>query len=157
MQVTIDRAFATTTHDEIAKFENRRGVRLPDGYKRFLLMYNGGRPKPDAFDVPDWPHENSGLQRFFGIHPGRDYDLEHEWEDYSDRVPGDLMPIACDSFGNVICLGIEGKRLGKIYFWDHEDELDEDGDFVKDYRNVYLLANSLDEFLDKLYEYEDES
>jgi hypothetical protein len=155
MQVRIDRAFATTSHEEIAQFENRRGVILPDEYKRFLLMYNGGRPKPNAFDVPEWPHENSGLQRFFGIHPGKDYDLEHEWEGYADRVPGELMPIACDSFGNLICLGIKGGRRGKIYFWDHEDELDENGRSRQDYGNVYLVANSLGEFLDKLKELED--
>jgi len=37
-----------------------------------------------------------------------------------------------------------------VYFWDHEDELDENGEFVQDYRNLYLIADSLQEFLDGL-------
>ena len=48
------------------------------------------------------------------------------------------------------------RRRGKIYFWDHEDELDENGCSRQDYGNVYLVANSLDEFLNNLYESEDE-
>ncbi len=52
----------------------------------------------------------------------------------------------------MICLGIKGKRRGKVYFWDHEDEFDDNGEGRQDYGNVYLLANSLDEFLNKLHE-----
>lgn len=32
------------------------------------------------------------------------------------------MPIATDSFGNKLCIGVKGKHYGKIYFWDHENE-----------------------------------
>jgi hypothetical protein len=76
-------------------------------------------------------------------------------EVYDERVPADLIPIADDAFGNNICIGWKGEREGKIYFWDHEDELDENGDFVQDYRNVFLVANNLQEFLDNLITHEE--
>ncbi|MBK9260029.1 MAG: SMI1/KNR4 family protein [Polyangiaceae bacterium] len=147
--------FGTITIDAITQFESRRNLSLPDEYKRFLLTSNGGRPVPDAFDVPGWAHENSGMQAFFGVQTGNSYDLERELDVYDDRIPRDLLPIGCDSFGNIICLGIEGKRRGKIYFWDHEDELDENGLHRQDYSNVFLVANSFGEFLDKLTTFDD--
>jgi hypothetical protein len=92
------------------------------------------------------------MQVFFGIDPSDSDDLDRVCEVYTDRVPPDLLPIASDSFGNVICVGIRGKRRRRIYFWDHEDEFDDNGQGRQDYGNVYLLADSFDEFLGKLRE-----
>lgn len=153
MSVKLERAFPPTSKEEIARFEARHGILLPIEYKRFLLQFNGGAPEPDSFDVPGWAHKATGMQRFLGISPGDIDDLDRVRNVYSERVPSDLLPIATDSFGNVIAIGIKAKRRGKIYFWDHEDELDENGLHRQDYSNVFLLANSLDEFLNKLYEY----
>ncbi|MBK9262343.1 MAG: SMI1/KNR4 family protein [Polyangiaceae bacterium] len=151
----VDNPFGATSKDEIEQFEKRRGIALPQEYKRFLLKSNGGRPVPDTFDVPGWAHDGSVIHHFHGIHWGEYYKLDEECEAYQDRIPADLLPIAADVFGNAICLGWKGKRRGKIYFWDHEDELDENGLSRQDYSNVFLVANSLEEFLGKLKEPED--
>ena len=155
MQIKVENQFGAVTEAGLAQFEARHQIALPEEYKQFLLQSNGGRPVPDVFGVPGWAHHSSSIHGFLGIHTGPDWQLERACRVYAERVPCDLMPIACDDFGNIVCLGIRGIRRGKIYFWDHENELDENGDFVQDYRNVFLVANSLQEFLDSLMTYEE--
>ena len=147
--------YGPTSREAIAKFEAKWKVMLPEDYKAFLLCSNGGVPIPNEIRVPTWEHQGTVVDFFYGIHDGPRFRLERAVDVYADRIPGDLIPIAADTFGNVLCIGWKGRRQGKIYFWDHEDELDENGLFVQDYRNVFLVANSLQEFLDNLEELED--
>ncbi|MBK9260298.1 MAG: SMI1/KNR4 family protein [Polyangiaceae bacterium] len=148
----IEESYGMISDANIAALESRLGLVLPDGYRRFLLRNNGGAPVPDAFDVPGWHHVNSRVARFYGIHAGPHSNLEKDCAFFAERLPPAIIPIADDQGGNIICLGIEGKRRGKIYFWDHEDEFDEHGEGRQDYGNVYFLANSIDEFLRQLRE-----
>jgi hypothetical protein len=41
---------------------------------------------------------------------------------YADYLPGDLLPIASDPFGNMIALAVSGSNLGRVYFCNHEGE-----------------------------------
>lgn len=61
-----------------------------------------------------------------------------------------FLAIADDPFGNQICIGIKKKYLGRIYFWDHEEE----SRFFK-FKGTTLLAHTFDDFLESLYEYVD--
>jgi hypothetical protein len=156
MQIDKANPFGATSPEAIAEFETRRGVLLPAEYKAFLLTSNGGMPTPDVCEVPGWHGRGSEVGSFYGIHEGpKTKRLDWACEVHEERIPGDLIPIAYDANGNEICLGWRGERKGKIYFWDHEDEIDENGCFRQDYRNVFLVANSLQEFLDNLREGED--
>ena len=155
MRIKVKNPYGETSREEIQQFEARWKVKLPEDYKLFLLESNGGAPTPRTFHVPRWELEGSALDFFHGFHDEPYSRLERAFEVYTDRIPADLLPIGRDAFGNIVCIGWKGKRKGKIYFWDHEDELDENGLFVQDYRNVYLVANSLQEFLDKLEELEE--
>jgi hypothetical protein len=156
MQIEEPNPHGATSREEIAQFEARRGVLLPPDYKQFLLNSNGGYPTPNVFEVPEWHGHGNSVMSFYGIHDGPKVKrLDWACEVYDERIPADLIPIAYDANGNAICIGWKGEREGKIYFWDHEDELDEDGLFVQDYRNVYLVANSLQEFLDSLMTHEE--
>jgi hypothetical protein len=156
MQIDKVNPYGATSPEAIAQFEARRGVLLPAEYKAFLLKSNGGMPIPDVLEVPGWHGQGSELGSFYGIHDGpKTKRLDWACEVHEERIPADLIPIAYDANGNEICIGWKGKREGKIYFWDHEDELDENGLFVQDYRNVFLVANSLQEFLDSLMTHEE--
>ncbi|MBK9266108.1 MAG: SMI1/KNR4 family protein [Polyangiaceae bacterium] len=156
MRMKIENPHGATSRKAIAQFETRRGVLLPAEYKAFLLKSNGGWPTPNVFEVPEWHGHGNAVMSFYGIHDGEKVDrLEWACEVYDERIPADLIPIADDANGNAICIGWKGEREGKIYFWDHEDEIDENGCFRQDYRNVYLMANSLQEFLDNLMTHED--
>jgi hypothetical protein len=156
MRIDKPNPYGPTSREAIATFEVKWKVRLPDDYKLFLLSSNGGVPIPNQIMVPTWEHCGAVVDFFYGIHDGPRFRLERAFDVYADRIPGDLIPIAADTFGNVVCIGWKGKRRGKIYFWDHEDELDENGLSRQDYTNVFLVANSLDEFLNKLHEHTEE-
>jgi hypothetical protein len=156
MQIEEPNPYGAISPEEIAEFEARRGILLPAEYKVFLLKSNGGWPTPNVFEVPGWHGQASELGSFYGIHDGpKTKRLDWACEVHDERIPADLISIAYDAGGNEICIGWKGEREGKIYFWDHEDELDENGDFVQDYRNVFLVANSLQEFLDSLMTHEE--
>lgn len=39
---------------------------------------------------------------------------------------------------------------GKIFFWDHEDEREIMGEHQNDFENMYLIANSFEDFIGSL-------
>ena len=134
------------TEDRLRSAERQLGLELPDSYRRFLLAANGGRPKPSRFALPDGRRDS--VDWFLGIHDGEGDNLVGYASTYRDRVPSDLLPIAHDPGGNLVCLGVAGTRLGQVFFWDHEREAEEGEPAT--YENVVLLAPDLDTFLDAL-------
>lgn len=133
--------------------------KLPRDYKNFLLQYNGGKPVPDCFKFFD-SNNGSVVNFFFRINAEKEYryaDLLSAIRELRGRVPRDFIPIASDVFGNIICIAISGKLFGKVYFWDHEFETDDNEEPTM--RNMTLIANNFDEFINGLYEYvpEDDS
>lgn len=103
----------TDIEREVLDIEKKYNISLPEQYKGFLLKYNGGYTPKTGFRVA---RESSDLRGFYGVGNAKmcyeDWDLE-EW------IEKKLFPIACDSFGNYILIGLEEKD-GKIYFADHE-------------------------------------
>jgi hypothetical protein len=60
------------------------------------------------------------------------------------NFPGEVISIGDDPGGNQICIGISGKYIRNIYFWDHETECTAMSDLV-------LLSDSFDKFFNNLY------
>jgi len=132
---------------DIETFEAKNGLRLPESYKQFLLLTNGGQPKTkNALDIPSWPHKSTVINYFFGIDTGDTYDLVDNMRAYEGRAPKHCFPIADDVPGNMLCIELTGPGEGNVYFWDHENESDHPS-----YANMYLVANDVFELLDKLY------
>jgi hypothetical protein len=132
--------------EQIEIFENENNIKLTERYVNFLLKWNGGKVIPNLFMISN-EQGPSVLNVFYGI--GDMYDnLTDFIEIMDERLPVGFIPIGDDPSGNVICLGTKEPYYDKIYFWDHEQE-PEDPD---DMSNMYFLANSIDEFLDNLYE-----
>jgi len=129
---------------QIEQFERRNGITLPEAYKAFLLRTNGGEPSSPHLIVPGWHGRSTGLSRFFGLGEGGNYDLEKSLSGAEDYVPSGFVPIAEDSGGNMLCLGISGHHAGKVFFWDHEVEQGDDP------RNLHEVAGSIEELLEKL-------
>ena len=119
---------------------------LTKSYREFLLKYNGGEIEPNTFKLSEG--ENS-LSSFFQINSKEtDEDLVCNYKLYIDRTPLGYIPIADDHFGNLILLCLKGKNREKVYFWDHEFEVD-DGE-NPNYENMTLIANNFQEFLENL-------
>ncbi len=73
------------------------------------------------------------------------YDLVSSYETWINDSPVNLLPIACDSGGSEFCLSIYGDDAGKVYYWDWYRE---PHPVQTHYPWIYLVADSLEQFLD---------
>jgi hypothetical protein len=95
------------------------GVTFPEPYRAFLLAHNGGQPVPNTFRADGGGASLEVVGWFFAVH-GREDGLASLARTYRPHLHGDLLPIASDPFGNLICLGVKGSNEGRVYFWLHE-------------------------------------
>lgn len=139
------------TSEDISEFEDRMGIKLPNKYKQLVLKQNGGKPEPNYFEIPEFPGKDSILDFLYGINVTQSYgNLEKKIETFKDRIPSPFIPIGRDPGGNLICVGTKAPYKDKIYYWDHEDELDRKGISKMDMSNMYWIADDIYEFLEKL-------
>jgi hypothetical protein len=144
-------ALKTATLD---RFEELLEVRLPEDYRNFLLRNNGGRPRVNGFRIVNGQRASDEvLDYFLGIAQGEEDDIVAFLQRYSDRLPPDLLPIAYDAFGNLICLGLSEPVAGQVLFWDHELEPELEDDELS---NVTVIAGNFDLFLNSFFEDEDD-
>ena len=134
----------------LSLFEKNINIKLPHQYRAFLLEYNGGYPEPDGFK---FAQDESFIDQFLSIGNGEHSNLESYIKTYKGRLPSDLLPIAHDPGGNLICIGIKNDVAGKVFYWDHEFESDEE---APDYSNVHIIAHDFNHFIDNLFEIVDE-
>ena len=123
----------TDITDKINEFESKYNITLPERYRVFMLKYNGGRTPKTKFKKG---RSSSDVRAFYGFG-----DVMYSFEeivDLDEWVKKDILPIACDSFGNKISIGLNGDSVNKIYFCDHE----------KGFKKA-LIANDLQDFTDK--------
>ena len=62
---------------------------------------------------------------------------------FGERIPKDLLPIATTEGVDKICLWVEGKQTGAIFYWDGHARAGE--------RNLYLLADDFFSFISSLH------
>ena len=138
----------------LTALERKLGIELPEEYRRFLLLHNGGKPAPAGFHYEDetGQYTDSQVDRFLSVHEGKLANFADDFITYKvdeKRMPDRLVPIATDPGGNVVCISVAGRDRGAIYFWDHEHEMDaadeEEGEPGES--NVHLIADSFGEFL----------
>jgi len=131
------------TNDDLADLERTLRAALPSQYRGFLLRNNGGIPSPDTVDVDGVPGSPTDVQVFFGIgRPVESSDLSWNRQTFSDRLPDRMLPIACDSGGNLFCLSLSGEDAGSVIYVDLEQRQPA----------FYLAAEGFDAFLGKLSE-----
>ena len=153
-----------TVHNEaelLREYEALTGHTLPVTYRHFLLKFKTSmffdnmivyRP----LESSPWDSDGTqGLDEFYGLTLGANQDsglstLPKKYSTYLDRVPYSVVPIAEAPGGNQICLGVESPVEGKIFFWDHEDEREIMGEHKNDFENMYLIANTFEDFIGSL-------
>lgn len=143
------------TEYQLLDFERVLGLTLPPEYRNHLLQHNGGQCRPNVFSFVENGNETtSRVDWFLALYDG-DYDnLKNYAEIYKmdeKRMPDSLLPIAHDDGGNMVCIACHGVDFGKIYFWDHENEVDYSNSDDADYSNLYLIAPSFSDFLAALH------
>ena len=114
----------TDIEKKIADFESKHGISLPEQYRGFMLKYNGGDTPETDFKCK---RTSSDVRAFFGIGCDDYYSFENLFEKvlaWSDPLPKYIkkgfLPIAEDSYGNYILIGISEENIGQIFFADHE-------------------------------------
>lgn len=139
---------------DIIEFEKNYNVSFPPQYKHHLLSYNGGAPHPDIFSFTEkGTKTNSRINYFYAIGSSGSDNFNEVMETFKvddKRMPDHILPIAEDPFGNVVCISSGANDFGRIYFWDHEMEVDYSVSDDTDYSNLYFIANSFNEFIKML-------
>jgi cell wall assembly regulator SMI1 len=149
---------AKLLESDILRIEEKLTINLPEQYRTHLLKYNGGRPVRCAFSTlgvneGNYSPFSSGVHYFYAIYEGKQENFETKYNIFKGRMPANMIPIASDGGGNQICVSVSGNDYGHIYFWDHEDEADDDS--TPDYSNLTHLADSLNDFIQRL-EYDED-
>lgn len=153
-----------TVHNEtelLYEYEALIGHTLPATYKVFLLKYKTSLDFDNMIvyrplESSPWDSEGTqGLNEIYGLTLGTNKDsgfstLSETYTTYLDRMPHSVVPIAEAPGGNQICLGIKAPVEGKVFFWDHEDEREIIGEHQNDFENMYLIANTLEEFINSM-------
>lgn len=131
------------------------GVSFPDDYRRFLLKYNGGKPVKDRIQWTGRSGKLTGtlIDWFLTGNADRIKGLELYFHRYRGRMPSNLIPVAFDPGGNIICLACSGEDQGSVYFWDHESEALVVGHDQPYRENLRLISRSFDGFVALLTEY----
>jgi len=130
------------TQIDIANFELKWGVALPEDYKRFLLNNSQDSLREKSFDIQAGESlDSSVIQDFFRLKAEPYRKLDFYLNSSTGRIPSGFVPVANDVFGNLILLSTGDER---IYFWDHEQEdLDPS-------QAMTLLSFNFSEFLQSL-------
>lgn len=98
---------------EVSKFEQQQGIILPVQYRSFLVRYNGGFTPETDFCTEN---ESSDIRAFYGINSEAYSFSKLNLKKWLSKK---LLPIACDSFGNMIVISLDDKT-GCVYFCNHE-------------------------------------
>lgn len=128
------------------------------------MDYNGAHVSPELFQV-------EGKEKVFGTL--LTYDVEDEeyileiFNDYQDTLPKKLIPFAFDPSGNLICFDYKDYKDYEddpiVVFWEHENALEkemliqeegltEEQAEERERENVFYVAPTFTEFLDKLHD-----
>lgn len=142
--INMDKENEKISIKEVEEFELRHDIKLPNQYREFLIKSNGGYPHASTFKISDEDGE-SVVNKFYGIGDMKG-NLDRVFEILDGELPEGFISIGDDPAGNEICIGINEKYYGKIYLWIHDMESDEE------LSNMFLLAESSNEFFNSLYE-----
>jgi hypothetical protein len=136
------------TEIDIKRFEKDAQLSLPVEYKDFLLKNNGGSPERKFFAIEDFANNPVGqVQLFFGINcEVASRNVVWNRETFLGRIPRDLLPIAREDGGNLICISIGGANNGAVFYWDHDAET-----FPADRNNIYLISRTFLDFINGMY------
>lgn len=148
MSAQIKDGMGPLTEGQLAQAERTLGVVFPADYRAFMREHNGGRVKPDTFDIA-WRHGQAAaaagtwaqVARLFYVHEGRHENLLRMNQiTFAARLPQGTLAIGRDPGSNLLLLRCDDSpQRGELLYWLME--MESDGD------NLGLVATSFDEFL----------
>ncbi len=154
----------------IERYEKKTGYRFPKTYKELLSKHNGLYPENNNFIFPDtrikYPDDNQPesdivFLRFYEYPTGLD---NSNIEDYFVRNDDNALKphtivFGENAAGDMIAFDYSDNPKGdnpKIIYVYHDEWDDDISEFVHGYNKTEFIANSFEEFIDMLFEYNDE-
>ncbi len=131
------------TPGQLRSVEELVGRRMPSAYIDFLMFANGGSPEVDTFYVEiDGNREDWNVNHFFRIStdPNRPDDVIWNYRHLQASAPRQILPIADNGGGDLICLDLTEESNSRVLLWIHDKPED----------RLHLVANSFEEFVDSL-------
>lgn len=151
MPLKVTESYQTLTEDKLTVFEGDIGTQLPEEYRQFLLRHNGGVIFPDTIKYFEEFNLDAStvIDRLLGLEADQYFTITRYKDTFAHRIPANLLPIATDVGGNVVCIAISGQKRGQIFFWHHE--YPDDNEELPGKDNLFFIASNFLEFLNKLY------
>lgn len=158
MNIEFEYSFKPISIQDINAFENKYKCSLPQDYKQFLLVNNGGKTnKRRKFKTSDETKEGyiiSSIMLFFPLieHDGVGVEQKYQQYNVGKIIPKKFFPIGEDPRRNLICMSLDGSDKGLIYHceMDYFDYLKEGCELEQ--QHIKLIATSFSKFLNSLYE-----
>jgi len=113
--------FGTTDIDNIINiFEAKYSINFPDQYREFLRKYNGGNTPKSKFKINKISSDIKGFYGLGDINTGLNYSFFEKTHALGDFLEDEVIPIASNSFGDIILIGIGDSNNGKVFFLYHD-------------------------------------
>lgn len=128
------------------------GLNFEYTFLKFLEKNNGGVPKKRYFKLGN---NTKVVDCFLCLiedyqeHPKGDTDIGVVWSQIEDRLNDYLVPFAALFAGDFLCFDYKKEGAPKIVMWDHEKS-------EEDTPKTYLVAKNFNEFLDMLFDDEEQ-
>jgi hypothetical protein len=145
--------FGSIQESDVLSYEEKLGQRLPEDYRKFLLLTNGGRASSHFV----WSRDSTGKweqnipNTFLGINDWATLDMVGDGEFH----PSGYLQIAYDPGGNPLYLNLKKNSMAypyaAVYMLDHEESIEEG--------NLLYIAPSFSAYLQLMqpYNYDTES
>lgn len=99
-------------------FETKYCFDFPNIYRQFLLKYNGGHTPDTKFNLN---RISSDITGFYGLGDAKlNFIFFEQTQTIENYLTDKVIPIASNSYGDNIFIGIADDMIGKIYFSHHD-------------------------------------
>lgn len=127
-------------------------VRLPEEYVFFYEKYgpssfkNRVQIRSESISKVVSNDGRVSVDYFYSVARTGSCSIGELLSDCGDQLPQSLLPICDGESGDLICIDLSGKNYGRIYYWFHEGDYEE---------NSFLIARDFYSFVMALEIYDD--
>lgn len=146
-----------SVQEEIRKFEEKYKITFPQLYLLFLEKYNGGNTPKTTFKINGVSSDIRAFYCFGNMSKDEDFSFLVKNNLLENFLDENFCPIATDSLGNQIVIGIGKDNNGEIYFFDEETSkytyLSENlREFFTEVKSKKFIVRSVEERIQKMKE-----
>ncbi|MGG1516992.1 SMI1/KNR4 family protein [Paenibacillus oryzisoli] len=127
--------------EAIEQAEKAFNVVFPSDFKAHVLTYNGGRPRPNCFDLGH--AKELAVKTLLSFNKDDVETIYGAYQGLLRETSQPVVPFMSDPAGNYICFAFQGESDPAVVFWDHEQAGSE--------RDLTFICESFTAFVNRLY------